>query len=144
VFRTVAFVPGVVVGGGVVGGGVVGGGVVSGVDVRRAADDDGPPDGAQHGPGGGVGTSATGGYSFKPTLPSCPRSVGVRGRPLIRPVDRNSAVRPLGFEPRTNGLRVHCSAIELEARVGPAVYGDEDVSDLDSATTGPFGVSEGT
>ena len=23
-------------------------------------------------------------------------------------------VRPLGFEPRTNGLRVHCSAIELE------------------------------
>ena len=25
-------------------------------------------------------------------------------------------VRPLGFEPRTNGLRVHCSAVELEAR----------------------------
>lgn len=24
-------------------------------------------------------------------------------------------VRPLGFEPRTNGLRVHCSAVELEA-----------------------------
>ena len=23
-------------------------------------------------------------------------------------------VHPLGFEPRTNGLRVHCSAIELE------------------------------
>ena len=25
-------------------------------------------------------------------------------------------VHPLGFEPRTNGLRVHCSAIELEVR----------------------------
>src|SRR4029079_2998465 len=25
-------------------------------------------------------------------------------------------VLPLGFEPRTNGLRVHCSAIELEKR----------------------------
>ncbi len=25
-------------------------------------------------------------------------------------------VRPLGFEPRTCGLRVRCSAIELEAR----------------------------
>ena len=31
-----------------------------------------------------------------------------------------SCVRPLGFEPRTNGLRVHCSAIELET-VGRAV-----------------------
>jgi hypothetical protein len=26
------------------------------------------------------------------------------------------AVRPLGLEPRTNGLKVHCSTIELEAR----------------------------
>jgi hypothetical protein len=25
-------------------------------------------------------------------------------------------VRPLGFEPRTCGLRVRCSAVELEAR----------------------------
>ena len=25
-------------------------------------------------------------------------------------------VRPLGLEPRTNGLKVHCSTIELEAR----------------------------
>ena len=32
-------------------------------------------------------------------------------------------VRPLGFEPRTNGLRVHCSAVELEARDGRRVYG---------------------
>ena len=28
-----------------------------------------------------------------------------------------SSVRPLGFEPRTCGLRVRCSAVELEARV---------------------------
>jgi hypothetical protein len=27
-----------------------------------------------------------------------------------------AVVRPLGFEPRTCGLRVRCSAIELEAR----------------------------
>jgi hypothetical protein len=30
-------------------------------------------------------------------------------------------VRPLGFEPRTNGLRVHCSAVELEAVEARAV-----------------------
>lgn len=35
----------------------------------------------------------------------------------------NRNVRPLGFEPRTNGLRVHCSAVELEALTGLAVYG---------------------
>ena len=29
---------------------------------------------------------------------------------------RSNAVRPLGFEPRTCGLRVRCSAVELEAR----------------------------
>ena len=29
-------------------------------------------------------------------------------------LDWVSPVRPLGFEPRTNGLRVHCSAVELE------------------------------
>ena len=37
-----------------------------------------------------------------------------------------TVVRPLGFEPRTNGLRVHCSAVELEAHrsgSGRAVYG---------------------
>ena len=45
-------------------------------------------------------------------------------------------VRPLGFEPRTCGLRVRCSAVELEARVlkvssvavicrGPEVLGRE-------------------
>ena len=28
-------------------------------------------------------------------------------------------VRPLGFEPRTCGLRVRCSAVELEARCSP-------------------------
>ena len=32
-------------------------------------------------------------------------------------------VRPLGFEPRTCGLRVRCSAVELEARVVARVYG---------------------
>ena len=31
------------------------------------------------------------------------------------PSDRGKCVRPLGFEPRTCGLRVRCSAIELEA-----------------------------
>ena len=30
--------------------------------------------------------------------------------------DNIHVVRPLGFEPRTCGLRVRCSAIELEAR----------------------------
>ena len=41
-----------------------------------------------------------------------------------RDVDRirRRAVRPLGFEPRTCGLRVRCSAVELEAR-GTAIYG---------------------
>ena len=33
-------------------------------------------------------------------------------------------VRPLGFEPRTCGLRVRCSAVELEAQ-WRAVYGSE-------------------
>ena len=32
-------------------------------------------------------------------------------------------VRPLGFEPRTCGLRVRCSAVELEAHTGPAPKG---------------------
>ena len=32
------------------------------------------------------------------------------------PGNEQSMVHPLGFEPRTNGLRVHCSAIELEVR----------------------------
>ena len=49
-------------------------------------------------------------------------------------------VRPLGFEPRTNGLRVHCSAVELEAlaRAG-SVRGRRAPH-----TTRPDGVSEGT
>jgi hypothetical protein len=35
----------------------------------------------------------------------------------VRPVgEQVFMVRPLGFEPRTCGLRVRCSAIELEAR----------------------------
>ena len=32
-------------------------------------------------------------------------------------------VRPLGFEPRTCGLRVRCSAVELEAHVVARLYG---------------------
>ncbi len=32
---------------------------------------------------------------------------------------RSFVVRPPGFEPGTNGLRVHCSAVELEALVRP-------------------------
>ena len=31
-------------------------------------------------------------------------------------------VRPLGFEPRTCGLRVRCSAVELEAHVAVGLY----------------------
>jgi hypothetical protein len=56
-------------------------------------------------------------------------------------------VRPLGFEPRTNGLRVHCSAIELEAqsprpvsRAARKCTGRRGAPD----TSGPIGVSEGT
>ena len=57
------------------------------------------------------------------------------------------AVRPLGFEPRTNGLRVHCSAIELEAHRDPCrnvaarkCMGRRGAPD----TSGLYGVSEGT
>jgi hypothetical protein len=35
--------------------------------------------------------------------------------PLVRGSNLLNVVRPLGFEPRTCGLRVRCSAIELEA-----------------------------
>jgi hypothetical protein len=51
-----------------------------------------------------------------------------------------AVVRPLGFEPRTNGLRVHCSAIELEAHAGGSV-GDRMPTPHAAA---PIGVSEGT
>ena len=64
-----------------------------------------------------------------------------------RPLSRCDQVRPLGFEPRTNGLRVHCSAIELEAQVVTAVAaagrkctGRRGAPD----TSEPIGVSEGT
>ena len=39
------------------------------------------------------------------------------------PLSWEDAVRPLGFEPRTCGLRVRCSAVELEARFAGGVYG---------------------
>ena len=46
----------------------------------------------------------------------CPANrSGSPRRPAQTLVER--LVRPLGFEPRTCGLRVRCSAIELEARV---------------------------
>ncbi len=52
------------------------------------------------------------------------------------------AVRPLGFEPRTCGLRVRCSAIELEALVRreklarlPPLWGDR--GDLNPRPPGP-------
>ena len=35
--------------------------------------------------------------------------------PVKRPLTWYFLVRPLGFEPRTCGLRVRCSAVELEA-----------------------------
>ena len=38
-------------------------------------------------------------------------------------------VRPLGFEPRTCGLRVRCSAIELEARCGPGNVAEPRVTE---------------
>ena len=61
---------------------------------------------------------------------SCRRTVGrdqvARWRCLGGPIKEATlpfswsfAVRPLGFEPRTCGLRVRCSAVELEARRGP-------------------------
>jgi hypothetical protein len=37
-------------------------------------------------------------------------------------------VRPLGFEPRTCGLRVRCSAVELEARLALRSVGDTCVA----------------
>src|ERR1700733_797431 len=58
--------------------------------------------------GSGVTASRVSRYSVPhQALPICSRS-GV-------PIHGN--VRPLGFEPRTCGLRVRCSAIELEALV---------------------------
>ena len=45
-------------------------------------------------------------------------------------------VRPLGFEPRTCGLRVRCSAVELEAR---DLKGSRDASRFSR-----LGVTEGT
>jgi hypothetical protein len=67
----------------------------------------------------------------------CARAVNAPRRPDRRRPDQidlakpDFPVRPLGFEPRTCGLRVHCSAVELEARVGmgwltgfePATFG---------------------
>ena len=35
----------------------------------------------------------------------------------VSPACDGEVVRPLGFEPRTCGLRVRCSAVELEARM---------------------------
>ena len=49
-------------------------------------------------------------------------------------------VRPLGFEPRTNGLRVHCSAVELETVCGPGSVGAESAAH----TAWTVGVTEGT
>ncbi len=40
-----------------------------------------------------------------------------------KPVTRTFVVRPLGFEPRTCGLRVRCSAVELEAREATTLLG---------------------
>jgi hypothetical protein len=41
----------------------------------------------------------------------------------VYPLIRSFVVRPLGFEPRTCGLRVRCSAVELEAQCGlPSVW----------------------
>ena len=48
-------------------------------------------------------------------------------------------VRPLGFEPRTCGLRVRCSAVELEARLRRAVYGAIRATQLRC-----IGVTDGT
>ena len=67
-------------------------------------------------------------------------------------------VRPLGFEPRTCGLRVRCSAVELEARrvnyttrehETKKVSGERLVPNAENPTGGvpigfSFGVSEGT
>ena len=48
-------------------------------------------------------------------------------------------VRPLGFEPRTCGLRVRCSAVELEARLRSAVYAARRTAPLPR-----IGVTDGT
>ena len=43
-------------------------------------------------------------------------------------------VRPLGFEPRTCGLRVRCSAVELEAPAPDSTY---PLLGRNNASTGP-------
>ena len=49
-------------------------------------------------------------------------------------------MRPLGFEPRTCGLRVRCSAVELEA-LGDTTLAERGVP---SAAGGARWVTEGT
>ena len=48
--------------------------------------------------------------NFKPLV-----GFAVGFQPSVKVYIRSELVRPLGFEPRTCGLRVRCSAIELEA-----------------------------
>src|ERR1700712_2516346 len=45
------------------------------------------------------------------------RSIDWLEIPRSLPLSWSFVVRPLGFEPRTCGLRVRCSAVELEARL---------------------------
>ena len=48
-------------------------------------------------------------------------------------------VRPLGFEPRTCGLRVRCSAVELEARGAPAIVLDPEGRSHPASRSGEAG-----
>ena len=49
----------------------------------------------------------------RPYAPEAPES---KGRCTRKPALNRENVRPSGFEPETCGLRVRCSAVELEAR----------------------------
>ena len=53
-------------------------------------------------------------------------------------------VRPLGFEPRTCGLRVRCSAIELEAPAAETYGSSPRDTDESSASPGTEGDRRGS
>ena len=61
-----------------------------------------------------------------------------------RPLTCSELVRPLGFEPRTCGLRVRCSAIELEAPAGETYGSSPRDTDESSASLGTEGDRRGS
>ena len=85
-------------------------------------------------------------FTHRPHRPHLSRQIRGNGcwrtvaRSRVRCSDLDFLVRPLGFEPRTCGLRVRCSAVELEARG----RGSVGATRARTAFSRLLGVSEGT